>query len=270
MIESKPLAGAEQEGLRIVTAAQKNGIQLRLLGGIAIKLRCKSAAHRTLVRAYADIDVVGHSKQRKQISELFHELGYSPREVFNKFTPDRMIFQDLGQERRVDIFLDHMKMCHTLDFKNRLALHATTLPLADLVMTKLQVVEATEREVKDLIALLNDHPLGETDEGEVINGRYIAQVCADDWGIHKTFTLSLENLRQFLPTYLHSDEDANRVRESLDKLDRMIAEAPKTSRWKLRAMVGEKKRWYELPEADRKIVESRFAAGKGAESQTQK
>jgi len=47
----------------------------------------------------------------------------------------------------------------------------------------------------------------------------------------------------------------------------MIDEAPKSSRWKLRAMVGEKKTWYELPEADRSIVESRFGTGQNSSSQ---
>jgi hypothetical protein len=252
------LSSPEEEAIRIINRAEKDGIRLRLLGGIAIKLRCKSAAHRTLTRSYADIDMVGSSKQRKGIKALFPELGYSPREVFNRLHPERLIFHDLEHRRRVDIFLDYMQMCHRLDFRNRLGLHPYTIPLADLLMTKLQVVEMTEREIKDVLAMLMDHPIGETDDSETINGRYIAQICADDWGIFKTFTVNLVNIGRFLSEYLPSPEDAGKVKERLDTLHRMIMDAPKTSRWKIRAVIGEKKKWYELPETDKPIVESAF------------
>lgn len=265
--ENHPLEDAGKEALRVIHAAEAKGVQLRLLGGLAIKLRCERSDDRTLSRNYADIDLVGYSKQRRNIVRLFPEIGYSPRDVFNKLQADRLIFQDLEHRRRIDVFLDHMKMCHKLDFKGRLHLHPVTIPLADLLMTKLQVVETTEREIKDTITLLIDHPVGEIDDGDVINGRYIAQACADDWGIFKTFTTNMKKLRQFLPTYLPTQEDSDKVRERLDKLRQMIDEAPKSSRWKLRAMVGEKKTWYELPEADRSIVESRFGTGQDSSSQ---
>jgi len=267
--ESHPLEDADKEAVRVINAAEAKGVQLRLLGGLAIKLRCERSNDRTLSRNYADIDLVGYSKQRKNIVRLFPEIGYSPREVFNKLQAERLIFQDLEHRRRIDVFLDYMKMCHKLEFKGRLQIHPVTIPLADLLMTKLQVVETTEREIKDTITLLLDHAVGETDEGEVINGQYIAKACADDWGIYKTFTLNMEKLRQLLPTYLPSKEDADKVRERLDKLQRMIDEAPKTRGWKLRAMVGEKKQWYELPEADHSIVESPFAKEQNANNSSQ-
>jgi hypothetical protein len=265
--ESHPLEDPDQEALRVINAAEAKGVHLRLLGGLAIKLRCERSNDHALSRKYADIDLVGYSKQRKKIVRLFPEIGYSPREVFNKLQAERLIFQDLEHRRRIDVFLDHMHMCHKLEFRDRLSLHPTTIPLADLLMTKLQVVETTEREVKDTITLLIDHPVGETDDGEVINGHYIAQVCANDWGIFKTFTLNIEKLRQLLPTYLASSEDSDKVRKRLEKLQQMIDAAPKTRAWKLRAMVGEKKKWYDLPEADHSIVESQFEREPNGSSQ---
>jgi hypothetical protein len=249
-----PLEDAEKEALRIINSGQEKGIPLRLLGGIAIKFRCKSAKHRALTRHYADIDMVGLARQRKQLKALLPELGYEARERFNMMQGERLIFNDLQHSRRIDIFLDILNMCHKLNFKDRLNFHPYTLSPADLLMTKLQVVEFTEREVKDVLALLMDFRIVTTDDQDAINGKYIAQVCRNDWGIFKTFTINLDKIKEFLPTYLTQDSDT--VKQRVEELIRMIQEAPKTARWKMRAAVGEKKRWYELPEADRSIVES--------------
>lgn len=142
---SSPLEDGEKEALRIVTDAQGRGLVLRLVGGIAIKMRCKSAIHRELTRHYADIDFVGLAKQRKQLKAFFPQIGYVPREKFNLMQGERLIFNDLEHSRRVDIFLDYMSMCHKIDFKDRLDFDRYTLAPTDLLMTKLQVVEMTER-----------------------------------------------------------------------------------------------------------------------------
>ncbi len=198
--------------------------------------------------------MVGLKKQRLKIKALFPELGYEPREKFNVMQGDRLIFNDMAHSRRFDIFLDGIKMCHQLDFKNRLNIHAYTLSPADLLMTKLQVVEFTEREIKDVMALFMDFPIVESDDQDGINGKYVAQICADNWGIFKTFTINLDRIRENLPSYL--EEDSTTVLDHLNQLQRMITEMPKSTRWKMRAVIGEKKIWYELPEADRSIVQS--------------
>ena len=37
----------------------------------------------------------------------------------------------------------------------------------------------------------------------------------------------------------------------------MIEDAPKSMGWKMRARMGERVQWYELPEADKEVVDSR-------------
>ncbi len=198
---------------------------------------------------------MGLRKQGKEIRKLFTSLGYAPREIFNALHGDRrLIFQDIDNQRRIDVFLDVFEMCHRLDFRDRLLLDKMTIPLADLLATKLQVVEVTEREYRDMIALLIDHEVGDSDAPEVINGQYLAQLCAADWGTYKTFTINIANILNALAQYDLEAEDRQIVRNQLQNLSKMIEGAPKSIRWKARARVGEKKRWYELPEADKKIV----------------
>ncbi len=252
-----PLADITKETERILNEAQAQGVVLRLFGGLAVKFHSPSATHRTLQREYADIDFMGFKKQSKDIKKFFTTIGYTPREVFNALNGDRrLIFQDLENQRRIDIFLDVFEMSHKFDFKDRLLIDKLTISLSDLMATKLQVVEITEREYRDIIALVRDHEMGESDSPETINGRYLASLCSDEWGIYKTFSVNIANILNALPQYKLDEKDRGLVSSRLKALSNMIEKEPKTLRWKLRAKVGEKVQWYELPEGDRKIVTS--------------
>jgi hypothetical protein len=246
------------EAQNIVQEAESRKVTLRLLGGIAFRLRSPSALQANLKRNYIDIDFVGLRKQSKQIKSLFTDMGYTPREIFNAMNGhDRLIFNDIGNERRVDIFLNVFEMCHKFDFSERLSVDKLTLPLADLLLTKLQVFEITEREYRDVTALLNDHQIGEKDDPEKINLSYVAKLCSEDWGLYKTVTLNLQRIEDALPGFSLGDETTNNVKSKIEQLRDGIEKAPKSFRWKMRARVGESVKWYELPEADREVVDSR-------------
>ena len=260
MQKSVPVTDIVKEAERIIETAEKNQITLRLFGGLAVRFTCPSATHRGLARKYADIDFMGLKKQGRGMKKLFVDLGYVPRDIFNALHGDtRLIFNDIENERRVDIFLDVFEMCHKLNFKDRLSLNKYTIPLADLLATKLQVVEITEREYRDIISLLNDHEISNTDASETINGKYIAKLSGEDWGIYKTFSVNLANILTSLDHYELSPETMETVRKRIQELTSLMENEPKTLAWKLRARVGEKVQWYELPERDKEVVDSRIS-----------
>lgn len=249
-----------KEAERIIDTAEKYEITLRLFGGMAVRFHCPSATHRELARKYADIDFMGLKKQSRGMKKLFVDLGYTPRDVFNALSGDtRLIFNDITNGRRVDIFLDVFEMCHKLDFKDRLLLEKYTIPLADLLATKLQVVEITEREYRDIISILNDHEISDSDKPETINGKYLAKLCSQDWGIYKTFSINLGNILAALDQYKLNSETEKTVRKRVQDLTSRIENEPKSLGWKMRARIGEKKQWYELPEQDKEIVDSRIS-----------
>ncbi len=233
------------EAKRIITEANKRQIVLRSLGGVAIRVRCKSSLDKSLRRRIADIDLAGLSRQRSGIERLFRDLGYSPG--FNAIRFERLIFFD-SQKRKVDLFLDTFEMCHKLHLKYRLELDDATLTLADLLMTKLQVFEFTEREYKDVTALFIDFDVSAQDSGNTINGKYVAEVCAADWGLWRTLTLNLDRLESHLSNYLQDPQRQAIVRERIEHLRDFVNGEPKTFRWKRRAIVGEQVKWYNLPE----------------------
>jgi hypothetical protein len=245
MTESDVLKEAE----RIISTAQSEGLTLRLLGGTAIGLRCPSSKRSSVSRKYPDIDLVGFRKQSRQLRGLFPKLGYEPNEMFNALrSASRLMFFDVAKQRRIDIFLDYFEMCHKIDLKHRLTLEPLTIPLADLLATKLQIFKTNEKDFKDIIAMLLDHDVVDSDQPDGINGKYLAELCADDWGIYKTFTIVIDKASKILESFDLPPKEKEIVRERLARISEMIEKESKSMKWKMRATVGEKKVWYMLPD----------------------
>lgn len=238
-----------QEAERIISTAQNEGLTLRLLGGTAIGLRCVSARRSSVSRKYPDIDLVGFKKESRQLRELFPKLGYEPNRMFNALRGgSRLMFFDLTKERRIDIFLDYFEMCHRIDLKDRLTLEPLTIPLADLLATKLQIFKTNEKDFKDIIAMLLDHDVVDTVQPDAISGKRLAKLCADDWGIYKTFTIVIDKTDKILDSFDLPPDDKETVKERLRRISDMIEKEPKGMKWKMRDKVGEKKVWYMMPE----------------------
>ncbi|MCS7289030.1 MAG: hypothetical protein NZ699_07855 [Roseiflexus sp.] len=230
---------------RLVASADGVGLSLRLLGGLAVFHLCPTARHPEFSRSYKDIDMIGLARERTALQRLFVEHGYEPDREFNLLHgAQRLIFRHASDERHVDVFLDRFQMCHTFDLRDRLQLHPATLPPADLLLTKLQVVEATENDLRDLFALLSDLPLG-TEPG-AIDASYIAQLAARDWGVYRTLTLSLERLERWAAG--RPSCGAYRVSSQIAALREAIEAHPKTMAWKMRARIGDRVRWYDVPD----------------------
>jgi len=238
-----------KEAGRIISTAAESGITLRLLGGTAIGFRCPSSTRRGVSRTYPDIDLVGYKKQSRQIRELFPKLGYAPHETFNALRGAyRLMYFDVPNKRRVDIFLDIFDMCHKINLKDRLTLDPLTISMADLLATKLQIFKTNEKDFKDITAMLLDHEIADKDGPDVINGNRIASLCADDWGIYKTFTIVLDKTASMLDKFGLTPKDQEIVKERLQRIRDLIEKEPKTMGWKMRAKLGEKKAWYMLPD----------------------
>ena len=238
----------------IISGAESKKLSLRLLGGLAIRMRSPTATKNAANRPILDLDFFGLSKQRGPLDKLFIQVGLDPYENFNRLHGDqRLIYDDTPNKFTIDIFLDKFEMCHTFDFRDRLHLDKTTLSLADLMVTKLQIVELNEKDLMDLVCLLYDHELSNDDtDVETINADYIANLCADDWGICKTFTMNLQRILDRTNVIPLDDESLNVARKRTEALRNAIDSKKKTLRWRLRAKVGDSKQWYNTPEERRK------------------
>jgi hypothetical protein len=235
------------EGERLLDIARGNGVPLQLLGGVAVRLHAPEVPP-ALDREYKDLDFAVPKKAGGEADKLLRDAGYEPHITFNAMhARERALFFDDTHDRQVDIFIGSFRMCHQIPLSDRMENGEPTVPLAELLLTKLQIIELNEKDIRDAVLLLHGHPVGEHDK-DTVNAARIAELCASEWGLWRTITANLERCRSHVDQYdLHST-DRERVVTRFDELLDRIEEEPKGRAWKLRAKVGERRRWYDLPE----------------------
>jgi hypothetical protein len=243
-----PLSDVREEGLRLIKAAAERGVPVRLLGGVAVWARCPSAATPPLQRDYGDVDIISLSKASRDLTRFLESMGYQPDKLFNALHgAQRLNFTDATSDRPLDVLLDRFAMCHALELRDRISLDALTIPLADLLLTKLQVVQINDKDLLDVTALLADHPLGGSEHDSIDLGR-VAAVLAKDWGFEHTVRINLEKVRTSLTSRGLPEAAITVIGERVAGVMSELDQASKSLAWKLRARVGERVRWYELPE----------------------
>ncbi len=237
----------EREMTRIVEAVEASGAVIRVLGSIGVAIHCPDS--RALLpafeRTYADIDFAAYSRHAREIATAMATLGYrEDREVSIRSEGRRAIFDDPAGRTHLDVFFDELEFCHVIPLAGRLEADRPTIPLAELLLSKLQIVKLNEKDVVDAVLILLDHELGEGDD-DVIDASRIARLCTDDWGLWRTLTMNLEKVRALAASYPQLDEGQRpRVVEATASLKRTIDASPKPLAWRLRDRVGDRRQWW--------------------------
>ena len=240
--------GMVAEGRAIVAAAADRGIPVRLVGGVAIWLRGSAAARAALGRSYPDIDLVGHKRQSRALRALLEETGFEPERVFNATHGARRLLYRGPGGWQVDVFLDTFEMSHTLDLGSRLEAEPETLAAAELLLTKLQIAEINAKDLSDVAMLLWDHQPAGTDGPGLLNLAPVTARCAADWGLYTTATDNLTACAAQLGELVAGAADRDRIAGRIAMITGALQAASKSLAWQLRARVGRRMRWYQLPE----------------------
>lgn len=236
------------EALRLLRTLEQRGITARLLGGLAVAVRCPSArAPSSLTRSYSDYDIVIDRRSRPLVSDALKTAGFVGVDRFNAMNGHSRQLYKSADGIDLDVFVERFSMCHELDLKDRLALDEDTLTLADLALTKLQVAELAKKDVIDFAAIVLDHELSNDDTG--ICQRRISRLTSRDWGWWRTITENLEKVLSYLDQLHLQPGQRARVRGSTSTLLELIQDGPKSLRWKARAVLGDRLAWREDPEA---------------------
>ena len=242
------------EALRLIALADSAGLRVRLMGGLAFHARAPEWTAR-IERARRDIDLATASSDRRGLTELLVGSGYDADKEFNALHGHKQLyFVDPRRDRPVDVLVDRLEMCHTFDFGERLVIDSPTLPLADLLLSKLQVVRINRKDVLDALVLLGEYPLTENDSG--ISVPRVVSHTSEDWGWWRTVGENLAKLAVYAQAELGPEDLAmsggrplhhDPAAQAMTLRERIDA-APKSTRWKLRSRVGDRVQWYQLPE----------------------
>lgn len=237
----------ENELKRILNAGDQAGLRLRVIGSLAFQMHCSQYGYlqEAMGRAYTDLDFAAYSKQSRQIKELMDGLGYvEDREVFIVSEGDRSIFHNASSSLHVDVFYDKLDFSHEISWQDRLEVDNPTIPLAELLLEKMQIVKINEKDIIDTIMLLMEHPLGAQD-AEMINIDRVAQLCAKDWGLWRTTTMNLDKVSKLAQGYPQlSAEQKTHIESQVKEVMARIETEPKTLAWRLRSRVGDRVKWY--------------------------
>ena len=176
---------------------------------------------------------------------LMAALGYSEnREVFIVSEGERAIFDRPETGMHVDVFYEKLNFCHVICWTGRLEVDSPSIPLAEMLLEKMQIVQINEKDIIDTIMLLLEHPLGDTDK-ETINIKRVAELCSTDWGLWRTTTMNLDKVRKLAPGYEQlSAEQKEKIRTQVDSAIKWIDDTPKSMAWQLRSRVGDRVKWY--------------------------
>ena len=241
------------EAVALVDGAARAGLRLRLLGGLGVRVLCPGFPPR--LRAGQDMDLACASKGRRDVAAYLEESGCVPDKMFNSLNGDRQMYFIAPSGRPIDVMVDRLVMCHTLDFRPSFGNSSLTLDPADLLLSKLQIIELNAKDARDITHLLSGVAIdakaaGQASDAPFIDTGRFGEVLAADWGWWRTTTGNLEKLPALLaesPEMIPPQPKYDVLEQAARLLD-VAKSVPKSMKWKLRANVGDRVRWYELPE----------------------
>ena len=222
--EPKTLQDPLAEAMRVVDLASERGLLVRLMGGMAIRAHAPDWPARTR-RVEVDLDFATRSKDRGAFYHLLEAEGYTPDKRHNAlFGSKQAYFVDVprkpSRRRPRRLARDGPQLRVRRPAR---ASRARRWPLAELLLSKLQIVKINRKDVLDALVLLAEHPLASDDGAPdsrdglgAINVPRILSFTSNDWGWWRTVTGNLDVLDQYLAVELTPEDlDLNNGRAVL-------------------------------------------------------
>jgi len=231
----------------IVREGNERGVLPRLLGSVAFFIHCpvygyfQEKAHRN----FTDLDFAAYYPHTKKIRNILEAMGFEEdREVAVVYARTRLIYNHPSTGVHVDVFIDKLDFCHQIPWAGRLEIDDPTIPLAELLLEKMQIVKLNEKDIIDTIMLIREHSIGNSDQ-EIINTKLISTMCSKDWGLWRTISMNFKKVDENLAGYdWLTPEDREVVHSRIIEVQRIIDAAPKSLKWNMRSKVGDKVKWY--------------------------
>jgi hypothetical protein len=237
---------------RLIVEAHQRRIHLRAFGGMAIYEHSRKNP-RLFHRESPDVDFMVPKKDWRKLDAFFQQMGYSPHRQFNLLNgSQRQIYYNKLTGHRIDILVGDFEMCHKLPLNGRLKMHPITIPLAELFLSKAQIVQLNRKDAIDIVVLLLNNDLGDERQGKIGLER-IARLCAHNWGLYKTTSINLKRVEDMLLAEDLGLSNAERelVLQRVRTIKSVLEKKPKSVAWMMRNVLGTRVRWYaEVEEVD--------------------
>ncbi len=274
-----PLSVFIDESKKLVEKAEEYGVHFRLVGGLAIRLHCQPHGLEDLYKKLkrlgeegseiTDIDGAISYNHMKNMDKFMEKMGYIKRKpTLSTAASQRRIYIHPKNWWFIDVFYGKIKFNHDIDLDHkRLKLDSPTLPLAELLLGKTQIVFMNYKDIVDTIMLLLPHKIGYSDDPETINiesmGRNYFQKGPFAWGFYYTVTTNLKRISDVLPDIKElSENQRDTIRSKINEIVKYFEEIPKNRGWRARAKIGTSKKWYRPVETTETVGEFGIFSGK--------
>lgn len=252
MLYMETLPELVSEMNRLIAAARDHKIHLRAFGGMAIYEHSRNDP-RVFHRESPDVDFMVPKRDWRKLDAFFQKMGYLPHRQFNLLNgSQRQIYYNKLRGHRIDILVGDFEMCHKVPLNGRLKLHPITIPLAELLLSKTQIVQLNRKDAFDIISLLLNNDVGDEREGK-IGLKRVADLCARNWGLYKTTSINLKRVEDLLLSEELGlgQKERELVLQRVYRLRSIVESKPKTIAWQMRNIIGTRIRWYaEVEEVD--------------------
>ncbi len=230
----------------LMKMAEDHGAVVRVLGALAIRIHCPQFKHieYKLGRQLTDIDLTARSADARKLEKMFAQLGWEESSVVRMYSAGKRLLFTASDGMHLDIFYDQLAMCHDINLKGRLEIDYPTISLVDIVLEKMQIVKINEKDLIDTTVLLLEHDVGDHSK-ETVDAPYLASLCCADWGLWRTVTMNMGKLKDYIAaTPQLSRQERQDGEAKVAQLLEEIDAAPKCLKWRMRAKIGDKKKWY--------------------------
>jgi hypothetical protein len=225
------------ESLRIIREGEKQGAVLRMIGGLAVRAHCEDLTF--CEREYGDIDLIALGRQIGKIRSIFESLGYSEDLLIARSTDGtRLLFQRDDSQDHVDVFLDKLRMEHTIDLRDRLQIERLTISVSDILVTKLIIHVMNEKDYRDIFTIMKDMEFSHDDTPGVINVNYLANICSKNWGLFQDVYSKIDACFQLVSHFNLNQSDCKLIQTRFLSIKEAMDNKPKSLKWKLRALMG--------------------------------
>jgi len=234
----------------IMNHARQLKTNLKLLGGWAIHYTSPLPDNINLIlsRKPNDIDIIGLRKDKNQIYQVLKSCGYEPDDKFNAFNGDYRLLFHKG-DILLDVFLNEFSMCQDIDMTDRLVNDHFTISVDDLLLTKIQIIEINEKDLKDILRLVaanNVNPDGYNYND--INLSFVEKMTGENYGFYRSYLQNMRKAKEYLQTLEMEEEEKNKISAKIQKIIDATENSKKSLKWKMRARIGDSVPWYKLPE----------------------
>ncbi len=232
---------------KILNDSKRKGFEIRLTGGLAIHLHCEkqNEMFELFRRKYADVDLVCLNKDIEKVRKYFAAQGFEINEEVYTFSEGkRLIFENKKTIEKLEVFVDELDFCHKIDLRERFVIDYPTISVSDLLLSKMQIVKISEKDLQDLSVLIIEHELSDNEQKDSINIKYIAKLLSKNWGFYFTFINNIKNIIEFIGNIGLTEENKWRLIQKLNNLKNIIMSEEKNIKWKFRAFFGKRIKWY--------------------------